>query len=147
MSLITDIQTIITSVVPNSTQILSSKFNSNVQSFLEPSSGFPIVIIDNEISKNSEIKKNNNVQKDTKIVISVLDLDSIDNTDVQSQALADNCEDIADLIAVRIYQVLEVRPKGNQAYKITPMYRVFNTMLTGVILEVQINYNTIVNFE
>lgn len=147
MSLISQVQSIITALAPAATSILSSKFNANYQSFNVDSANLPLIIIHNEISKNSEIKKNNNVIKDTKILITLLVLDSTDNTDSQSQALTDSMEDLADLMAVRIYQELEVRPSGNQKYKITPMYRVFNTMLTGVALEMQVNYNSIVNFE
>lgn len=147
MSLISQVQSIITALAPAATSILSSKFNANYQSFNVDSADLPLIIIHNEIPKNSEIKKNNNVIKDTKILITLLVLDSTDNSDSQSQALTDSMEDLADLMAVRIYQELEVRPSGNQKYKITPMYRVFNTMLTGVALEMQVNYNSIVNFE
>lgn len=147
MSLISQVQSIITALAPAATSILSSKFNANYQSFNVDSADLPLIIIHNEIPKNSEIKKNNNVIKDTKILITLLVLDSTDNSDSQSQALIDSMEDLADLIAVRIYQELEVRPSGNQKYKITPMYRVYNTMLTGVALEMQVNYNSIVNFE
>lgn len=147
MSLITQIQAIITSVAPDATSILSSKFNANYQSFNIDSADLPLIVLDNEIPKNSEIKKNNNVIKDARILITFLVLDSNDNTDAQSQALTDSMEALADLVTVRIYQELEVRPSGNQKYKITPMYRVFNTMLTGVSLDMQVSYNSIVNFE
>lgn len=147
MSLITEILSIASEVSPTSTVILSSKFNSNVQGFLTAEANLPLIILDNELSKISEIKKNNNVQKDTKVLITILRLDSQDNTDSQSNTICESMEDIADLIAVRIYQIVAVRPIGNQKYKITPLYRVFGSMMTGVAMEMQVNYNTIVNFE
>lgn len=147
MSLITEILSIASEVSPTSSVILSSKFNSNVQGFLTAESNLPLIILDNELPKNSEIKKNNNVQKDTKVLITILGLDSQDNSDIQSNTICESMEAIADLIAVRIYQIVAVRPIGNQKYKVTPMYRVFGSMMTGVAMEMQVNYNTIVNFE
>lgn len=147
MSLITDIQSIVTELYPASTFILSSKFQANVTAFFENSPKFPIIILDNELSKNNSIQKNNNVLKDSKILISVLDLDDINNTDLQSDAIRQACEDIADRIAVRIYQLIPVRlVSGNQKYKVTPMFHVFSSNLTGVALEMQANYNEIIQF-
>jgi hypothetical protein len=147
MSLISDIQQICTDLYPNSSFILSSKFNANVASFFETAPNFPIIILDNELSKNASIQKNNNVLKDSKILITVLQLDSVDNTDTQSDAIRQACEDIAHRIAVRIYQLIPVRlVSGNQKYKLTPMFHVFAQNLTGVALEMQANYNTIVQF-
>lgn len=146
MSLISDIIAISQAASTTATVILTSKFNSDYTAYSTPEASLPLIVIDNQIQKNSEIKKNNNVQKDTKISIQVLDLDSQDNTDSQSQTIADDMEDIADAIAVKIYQLLEVRPSGNQRYTIKPLYRVMGSMMTGVILDMQVNYNSIVNF-
>jgi len=146
MGLITDISTIITALYPDSYYTLSSKFNANVQSTLSAITDYPFIILDNELSKSAEIKKNNNIQKDTKILISFLNIDSLDNTDAQSQAIQEACEAMADRVAVNIYQELPVRPNGNQKYKITPMFHVFASNLTGVALEMYVNYNSIVNF-
>lgn len=146
MSLITDIIAISQAASTTATVILTSKFNSDYTAYSTLEAALPLIVIDNQITKNSEIKKNNNVQKDTKISIQVLDLDSQDNNDSQSQTLCDNMEDIADVIAVKIYQLLEVRPSGNQRYTIKPMYRVLGSMMTGVTLDMQVNYNSIVNF-
>ncbi len=146
MSLITEIQTIITDLYPDSLQILSSKFQTNIQAYLTEASQLPLIIIDNELSKNSEIKKNNNVQKDSKILITILNIDSLDNTDAQTNDIVDLCEAMADLIAAKIYQIIAVRLKGNQTYKLTPMIHVFSSNMSGIALEMQVNYNLIVNF-
>ena len=147
MILINEIIAIAQAVAPTATVILSSNFNANYQSFQTPETAFPLIVIDNEYPKNSEIMKNNNVLKDTRILIRVLGLDITDNTDTQSATIADNMESIADLIAVRIYQLIPVRPNGNQRYKLIPQYRVYNTLLTGVNCEMYVNYNEVVNFE
>jgi hypothetical protein len=144
--LLTNISEIITNLYPNSQQVLSSKFQAGIESYLADSSQLPIIILDNELPKTAEIHKNNNVIKDTKVLISILDLDDTNNTDEQSQLIVDKCEEIADRIAVQIYQIIAVRPQPSQKYKITPMFHVFTSNLTGVALEMQVNYNEIVNF-
>ena len=146
MGLITDISTIITELYPASTFTLSSKFNANYASFIASLTEFPLIVLDNELPKNSDIKKNNNVIKDTKILISFLNLDSLDNTDAQSQVIQEAMETLADQTAAKIYQLLPVRPSGNQKYKITPLFHVHTSNLTGVALEMQVNYNSIVIF-
>jgi hypothetical protein len=146
MSLITDINTIVTGLYPDATHILSSKFKANLKSFSVQSSELPLIILDNELTKEAEIKKNNNVQKLTRIVISVLNSDVSDNSDAESEAIREACEVIADRIAVNIYQLPEVRPAGNMKYKLTPAFHVFTTNLTGVILDMQVNYNTVIEF-
>lgn len=144
--MISEITSIAQAVSPTATVILTSKFNADYTAYSTPEAALPLIVIDNQISKNSEVKKNNNVQKDTKISIQILKLDSQDNNDSQSQTLADACEDIADQIAVKIYQLTEVRPSNNQRYAIKPMYRILGSMMTGVTLDMQVNYNVIVNF-
>ena len=147
MDLVSDIQTIITTLYPDATQILSSKFQANVTAFLTELTELPLIIIDNELSKDADIKKNNNVQKDSKILITFLNLDEAGNTDVQSDVIRSSMEAMADRVAVRIYQLIPCRLiSGNQKYKLTPMFHVFSSNLTGVALEMQCNYNQIVNF-
>jgi hypothetical protein len=146
LGLISDISTIITGLYPDATFVLASKFSVNYQSYLVSSTALPLIVLDNELTKTAEIKKNNNVQKDTKIVISVFLQDNMNNTDAQSQAIQDQAEAIADRIAVNIWQVDEIRPlNGNQKYKITPLFRYLNSIMSGVALEIQCNYNSIVN--
>ena len=146
MSLISEIISIAQAAAPTATVILTSKFNADYTAYCTAEAALPLIVIDNQIEKSSEVKKNNNVQKDTKISIQILNLDSQDNTDSQSQSISDTCEDIADLIAVKIYQLTEVRPSGNQRYVVKPMYRILGSMMTGVTLDMQVNYNSIVNF-
>jgi len=147
MSLITDIAAIVTNLYPDSTFVLSSKFHANTTAFLTELNALPLIILDNELSKNPSIQKNNNVLKDSKIVITFLNLDSFDNTDNQSEAIRQAMEDMADRVAVKIYHELPVRLTGsNQTYKTTPMFHMFSSNMTGVALEMNVKYNEIVEF-
>lgn len=146
MSLITDIQSIITTLFPDATQVLSSNFQANVTSFELPTEFETFIIIDNELSKDPEIKPNNNIIKDSRILISVLKLDSLENTDLQSETLRSVTELIADRIAVNIYQKLPVRPNGNQRYRTYPLFHVFQSNMTGTALEMRVLYNEVITF-
>lgn len=149
MSLNSQIQTIVETLYPTATYELSSRFQGNIDSYSLESSELPLIILDNELSKDNEIQINNNVLKNHRVLISVLKLDDPNNTIAQTEALRAACEIIADAIAVKIYQLEEVRLKpvsSRQKYKTTPLFHVFNTDLSGVDLEMFVNYNTIVNF-
>ena len=146
MSLVSQITSIITGLYPDATFILSSVFHANKQSFDIETADMPLIVLDNELSKDAEIMLNNNVQKDTRVVISILNKDSFENSDLESDTIRQEMEDMGDRIAVNIYQLEEIRPIGNQKYKITPAFHVYNTELTGAIIEMRANENTIVNF-
>jgi len=146
MGLISDITNIATGLYPDSTFKLLSKFETEIESFYAEETELPYIILNNKLSKTGEIKQNNNVIKDTRIVILILKLDSEYNTDAQSEQLRADCEAVADRLAVNIYQELEVRPSGNQRYKVDPEFNLFASNLTGVSLDMNINYNEIVNF-
>ncbi len=148
MSLITDIRTIITGLYPAATFTLSSKFHANTTAFLTQTTDLPLIILDNELSKTPSIQKNNNVLKDSRIVISFLNLDDFNNTAEQSEAIRQAMEDMADAVAVRIYQEISVRLTGNnQTYKTTPLFHVFSSNMTGVALEMNLKYNEVIPFE
>lgn len=145
MGLVSDIQTIVTGLYPDSNYKLLSEFSANEEAFfIEPDK--VLIVFNNNIRKNSEIKQNNNVIKDTSIKLFVLKQDTDDNTDLESEQLRADCEIIADRIAVNIYQTLEVRPSGNQKYIIDPEFNAFASDFTGVTLQMDVNYNEIVNF-
>lgn len=147
MSLVSSISAIVTLLSPTATYILSSKFNANLKSFSIASTALPLIILDNELSKQNEIKANNNVMKTHRVVMSFLTLDKTNNTDVQTNAIIEAMETLADRVAVNIYQLIEDRPEPRQKYSITPLFHAFSTNLSGVALEMQVNYNSIVNFK
>ena len=145
MSLISSIETIITTFYPDSEYILSSTFHANKQSFDITSAKMHMIILDNELSKDAEIKPSANVHKDTRIVISFLDEDSLDNTDAQTEVIRAAMESMADTVAFQIYQLPDIRPSGNQKYKLTPAFHVFNTNLSGVIMEIKAIENVVIS--
>lgn len=148
MSLTSEIQNIVESLQPDSTYTLSSAFNANRSSYSIDRVKYPFIILDNELSKQVEIRKNNNLVKDTRIVISVLTLDKRDNTDTQREALRLSMESIADRIAVNIYQLdsVSVQPGVNQTYGLNPLFNAYITGLSGVAMEMRVNYKEVVNF-
>jgi hypothetical protein len=140
MSLASKISTIIQTAYPDATFILSSKFKANVASFDIPAAELPLIILNNELSAEAEIKKNNNISLNRRVVISFFALDSVENTDAQSFAIQESMEQIAVYIAAIIWQLPEIVPVGgNQKFKITPEFHVFNTNLTGVTLDMNAN--------
>lgn len=146
MSLITDIETICNAINPTGTFILSSKFKANRSAFDIASSAMPLIILDNELSKSGELKKNNNIQEDTRIVLSVLTLDEVFKTDSEQNTLIEAMEAIARRIIVNIYQLLYVRPSGNQKYTLTPAFNVFASGLSGTIVDMKVNVNLVSNW-
>lgn len=146
MSLITKVAEIITELYPDATFTLSNKFNANTASYFLEAEKFPLIILNNEIKKNNEVKINNNVLKDTRIAVTILNLDSVDNSDLESEDIRSEMEVHADKIAAKIYQLTEVRPADRQKYKTDPEFHVLNTDLTGVTMDMNVNYNEIINF-
>jgi len=143
MALEAKIKTLIETKYPDATYALASRFRANINSFsLEPEE-LPLIILDNELPKNNEIKKNNNILKDTKVVLWFLNQDTPDNTDEQTNAIQAAMEIMADYVAFHLYLFLEVRPQGNQIYRVTPLFHIYNTDLSGVALEMNINENTL----
>lgn len=148
MSLYSRIKTVVETIYPDATFKFSSDFWANIESFNLDASELPFIVLDNELPKDAEIKMNNNAQKDTKIIISFLNQDTPDNTDLQRDSIIRAMEGYADRIAVQIYQFDEIRPLNNrQKYKLSPLFHVFNTDLSGVALEMQANENVIINFD
>ena len=145
MSLTTSVQLITETLYPDATFLLSSKFHANREAISISTSGLPLVILDNELTKNAEIKKNYNVQKETRILISFLTQDTPNNTDLQTDAIREAMESMADRVAVNIWQLAEVMPIGNQKYKLVPLFHVGPSNLSGVALDMLVNYNETVN--
>jgi predicted Mrr-cat superfamily restriction endonuclease len=145
MSLTTTILTILDATYPDATKMLSSNFAANIASNNISSLQFPLIVLNNELNKDAEIKKNDNTQKNSKVVISFLKQDAPDSTDFQSESIRSEMEDLADKAATILYRLIEIRPNGNQKYKLTPIFHAFSTDLTGVILEMYANENVVIN--
>jgi len=147
VSLTTSIQTIVSTLYPDATFLLSSKFHANREAISIQASALPLIILDNELTKNAEIKKNNNIQKETRILISFLTQDTPNNTDLQTDAIREAMEAMADKVAANIWQLIDVRPlkNENQIYKLVPMFHIGPSNLSGVALDMLVNYNEVIN--
>jgi hypothetical protein len=141
MALEGQIQTIITSIAPTATYMLASKFRANLESFHINPDELPLIVLDNELSKNVSIQQNYSVIKETRIVLWFLNQDTPDNTDNQTNGIQNAMELLADRTALQIYNIDNVRPSGNQKYKITPLFHVYNTDLSGAALDMVVNEN------
>jgi hypothetical protein len=141
MALEGQIQTIITSIAPTATYMLASKFEANLESFHINPDELPLIVLDNELSKNVSIQQNYSVIKETRIVLWFLNQDTPDNTDNQTNAIQNAMELLADRTALQIYNIDNVRPSGNQECKIIKLFNVHNTDLSGVALDIVVNEN------
>lgn len=148
MSILTDIKEIVESVKPDSTYKFSSYFKANVKAHGIKKEELPYIIFDNELAKTAQIMKNANIQKDTRIRIYFLNLDNPKNDDEEREAIRLAMENIADRVMVRVYQLTDLRVigTGNQVYRIDPVFNAFSTDLSGVVAEMQANFNNIVNW-
>lgn len=152
MSLSTDIAAIVASKFPNATYILSSWMKANVASYNldEISIAKPLIILNNELSTDEEIQPNANILADSRVVMWLLTKvdnqvyasDSAMNTDIEQLKV------MARQIAVNVYRLGAIRLKGGELgrYKITPRFKVFNAVLSGVELEFRMKYNELINW-
>jgi len=147
MAIESDIQTIVTDLYPDASYLLASKFRANIDLFEINPSELPLIILDNELTKNNSIAENGSVNKDTRIIIYCLDQDSVENTDVQTNAIQQAMELIADRIALRIFRFANVFPNGVQKYKTTKLFYMFNTDLSGIALEINVIENNLIKCE
>lgn len=147
MSLQSDVKTICETLYPGATVIFSSVFSSNISAFNMSSSEFPLIVIDNESPVDGEIKINNNFQDNTTIRVRCLNQDFSENTDDQTEEIRAAMEVYAKRICAQIYQKLDVRPINRQKYRLIPNFHFMSSDLSGVTLEMQVNYNNIVNFD
>lgn len=146
MAIEDSIRTISGTLYPDSRYMLSSYFNANGTAILEDCEKFPIIILDNELSKKKEIKKNINIGENTRIRIYILTPDTPDNTGDQTNTIRQETELMADRLAVNIYQLPEVFPEENQKYETKPLFHVMGSDLTGTQLDINAIVNKTINF-
>ena len=146
MSLVAGIKSIINTLAPTGTCILASKFRANVNAQYLEATELPLVVIDSEIKGTTSIQKNFNLIKKKKYIIWFLQKDAPGNTDDQTNTIQDAMELLADKTALNIYRLEVVRlTGGNQKYNIQPMFHAFSKDLSGVFLEIDIEYNNVVS--
>ena len=80
-----------------------------------------------------------------KYIIWYLQKDTPDNTDVQTNTIQDAMELLADRTALNLYRLTVVRlTGGNQKYNIQPVFHAFSKDLSGVFLEIDVEYNNVI---
>lgn len=145
MSLVNEIKTICTTLYPNATVIFASKFKASRESFNISDFNMPLIVIDNELTKNIEVKKNFNLTKETRILLSVLNTDDIFVTDEDKNDNVECCELIANRIMNNIFQSDLVQVVNNPKYKVTPAFNAYVTGLSGVIIDALVNEIEVIN--
>lgn len=148
MSLVSDITTICNTLYPNSSFILASQFKANVEVFDLENSNFPVIILDNELSTDEEIQPNAHILSRNKIVMTFLNKDDFDTTDAQSEAIVEVMRLYARRVFVNIYKLSKIRLKKGtlQKFKLTPVFKVSNSILSGVIGVMEASEDLTVNW-
>ncbi len=152
MSLTGDIQNIVNSKFPNATYLLSSWFKANRESYDIDiiTLSQPLIVLSNELSKDKEIQSNANILSNTNIVMWFLVKggDEVYTSDIDMNNDIEQLENMADQIANNIYQLDSIRLTGTslQSYRITQKFKIWNSVLIGVELEMRVKENQIINW-
>lgn len=147
MSLITDINDIVTGFYPDSTFLFSSYFKAGVKSREISKDAFPLVIFDNELTKQVEIMKNRSLNSETRIKIYFLNHDYPHKTDLEREAIRQEMETFAHKVMINIFGLPYIKVIGdnNQRYKIDPVFNAFIADKSGVVAEMQGIENLLIN--
>lgn len=152
MSLTTEISNIINTKFPGDTKtyLLSSWFKANRKSFdiEEMTLEKPLIILNNELTKDKEIQKNANTLADTRIIMQFLVKGNVYENDLEMNTDIEALELIASNIMNIIYRSDFIRLKGTELfkYKITPKFKIYNSVLVGVEAEARIKENQLISF-
>ena len=150
MSLTTEIATIVNTKFPDATYLLSSWMKANRKSFDFDTMTLaePLIVLNNELTKDKEIQQNVNVLANTKINMLFLVKGSVYSTDVEMNTAIEALELMADQVFNNIYQLSQTRLKGSEllSYKITPKFKIWNSVLVGVEAEGRFKENQVINF-
>jgi len=154
MSLPYDFKALIQTRFPNSEVVFSSWFlagrNSHNLAEEKLSITIPYIIIYNDAEKNKSIQQNVNVLSDTFIQIEILAKDGDDKSanSEQSQLILDALEPLADNIIGILYRENVVRLQGTEdfKYKLKPVFKKYESILTGWKIEIRAKENQIISF-
>lgn len=151
MSLTSDIETIVTTLYPDSNYILSSWFKANLASYNldEITTTKPLIILSNELKKEKEIQPNVNILANTRVLMWFLTkaTDGVYTTDTAMQSDIDKLELIADRVYSNIFQLPIIRLKDSELfrYSTTPKFKIFNAVLIGIEAEARLKDNQIID--
>lgn len=148
MSLVSDITSICNTLYPTASFILASQLKSNLEAYSLETSEFPLIILDNELPSDEEIQENAHILANHKIVLTFLQKDEFDATDVNSETIVEQMRGYARRVFVNLYKLSKIRLKTGklQRYKLTPVFKVSNSILTGVIGTIELSEDIIVNW-
>ncbi len=151
MSIVNDIANIVSTKFPDATYFFNSWLKANLESFKktvsEMSQGAPLIILYNDIEKDIEVQPNINLLSNERIVIRVLVKGYVDDNDPHMNDDIEYCEAIANELMTQVYLLDEIRLLGTnkQTWRITPLFKVWNSILNGVQVEGSFKYNKTVN--
>lgn len=150
MSLTTDIKTIVNTKFPDATYALSSWFNANRDSYdiAEMTVEKPLIILNNELPTDKEIQENVNILANTRIMMWFLTQGDVYKTDIEMNTAIEALTLIADRVYINIFQLNSIRLKGSELfkYRITPKFKIWNSVLIGIEVEARVKENQIRNF-
>lgn len=152
MSLPYDLKAIIQTRFPDSEVVFSSWFLANRNSHdlteAQLTTTNPYIVIFNEAEKSKAVQANANVLSDTFIQIQVLAKDTKDSDSEGSQIIINALEPKADNIAGMLYRENVVRLEGNEVYryKLKPLFKRYESILTGWQIEIRAKENQIISF-
>ena len=143
MSLLSSIQSIVSTVYPTYTFMFASEFNANRESFDLENAEFPLIILNNLLENEEEMQENANVLSKETVNFLAFNRDSFDSTDTQSNVIVDAMKVVSRRIMSNIYQLDAVRLKEGEKlrWNFTPIIKGYNGIYTGVLCRSNVQYN------
>lgn len=147
MSIQSDIQSIITTLYPDATYMLASRFRYSVESQEIENTEFPLIVLNNELTTDKEIQENRNTLSKYRIQLTVLKKDDEFNNDEETDAIRQQCEDILDRIMMNIYDLDAIRVRNGQdlKYRVIPIIKATPNILSGVAGIADWDFNQVIN--
>ena len=151
MSLISEIEQIVSNRIPGATFVLSSKFKANVNSYFDSPYGIntPLVILDNETEEENDILQNASFNARIKIKLTFLAKDSVN--DATDREVSDNIIEPLKAQARGVYGAIwlldsiRLTESETARFTIKPLFRTFNSVLSGVTCEAKWKENLVTN--
>ena len=148
-SLASEIQTIITNMLPDATFIIASKWEINEQSHDLESTEYPLIVLDSELVNDGVITPSYLVNETERALVSFLAVDNPNNRVEESISIVDTQKGYARDLAARLFQDFDTKMLNSTedfTYQIVPVYNKYAQALSGCVLSLQVRYNVNVNY-
>jgi hypothetical protein len=151
MSIVNDIANIVATKYPDATYYFNSWLKANLASFKntidEMEEGAPLIVLYNDIPKDNEVQQNTSILSSENIKIRVLVKGALDDNDPHMNQDIEYCETIVNELMLQIYFLKSIRLLGNekQKFRVTPIFKSWNSILNGVQAEANFKYNKVEN--